>query len=80
MGSSNIDPLSLLVNLEANVIVRDAAFVEELAGEIDLAVAASREVTPGQYRLPGWRLSLRRRLVAGCARLYLRIAGATGKY
>ncbi len=80
VGSSNIDPLSLLVNLEANVIVRDAAFVEELAGEIDLAVAASHEVTPGQYRLPGWRLSLRRRLVAGCARLYLRIAGATGKY
>ena len=80
VGSSNIDPLSLLVNLEANVIVRDSAFVEELGREIDLALAASREVVPGQYGLASWRLSLRRRFVAACARLYLRIAGATGKY
>jgi len=80
VGSSNIDPLSLLVNLEANVIVRDSAFVEELGREIDLALAASREVVPGQYGLASWRLSLRRKFVAACARLYLRIAGATGKY
>jgi cardiolipin synthase len=62
------------------VIVRDSVFVEELGREIDLAVAASREVVPGQYSLAGWRRSLRRKFVAGCARLYLRIAGATGKY
>ena len=31
VGSSNIDPLSLLLNLEANVIVRDHAFAAELS-------------------------------------------------
>jgi len=31
VGSSNIDPLSLLLNLEANVVVRDAAFNRTLA-------------------------------------------------
>lgn len=80
VGSSNIDPLSLLVNLEANVIVRDAGFVEGLSAEIDEALAASREVTLDTHRLPGWRSRLRRSFVAWIARLYMRVAGATGKY
>jgi cardiolipin synthase A/B len=78
VGSSNIDPLSLLLNLEANVIVRDAEFSAALGREIDAAVAASREVavadTDGRVNL------LRRGFVAWCARVFLRIAGATGRY
>ncbi len=35
IGSSNLDPLSLAFNLEANVIVRDARFNSELAGKIE---------------------------------------------
>ena len=30
VGSSNLDPLSLFLNLEANIIVRDAAFVTQM--------------------------------------------------
>jgi len=30
VGSSNLDPLSLAINLEANVIIRDAGFVRQL--------------------------------------------------
>jgi cardiolipin synthase len=78
VGSSNIDPLSLLLNLEANVIVRDAEFSAALGREIDAAFAASREVgvadTDGRVNL------LRRGFVAWCARIFLRIAGATGRY
>jgi cardiolipin synthase len=44
VGSSNIDPLSLLLNLEANVVVRDAGFNTDLAAEFDRAVAVSREI------------------------------------
>ena len=79
VGSSNIDPLSLLLNLEANVVVRDAEFNRQLAAEFDRAVAVSREIDPRESRrsVEG---ALRRGFVAWCAHVYLRIAGATGKY
>jgi cardiolipin synthase A/B len=80
VGSSNIDPLSLLVNLEGNVIVRDAGFVAGLADEIEQAIAVSREVTRETLGLPAWRRYLRRGLVAWMARLFMRVAGATGRY
>ena len=35
VGSSNLDPLSLSLNLEANVFVRDAAFVADLRGRLE---------------------------------------------
>lgn len=79
VGSSNIDPLSLLLNLEANVIVRDRAFAAELGAEFERALAVSREV-----RMPGlglgWWARLQRAVVAWSARLYLRLAGIRGRY
>lgn len=78
VGSSNIDPLSLLLNLEANVVVRDAAFARCLGDEIDAAIGASRRIDPREAA--GWFGALHRGFVAACARLYLRIAGATGRY
>ena len=80
VGSSNIDPLSLLLNLEANVVVRDKSFATELAAQFDEAVAASTEIDPAQTYRPGVVGALRRGLVAWCAHVYLRLAGATGKY
>ena len=81
VGSSNIDPLSLLLNLEANVVVRDAGFTRALAREFDQAVAASREIDTAHHTYPtGLRGVLRRRWVAWCARVYLKVAGATGRY
>jgi cardiolipin synthase len=35
VGSSNLDPLSLALNLEANVIIRDHAFNQVLAQRLD---------------------------------------------
>lgn len=35
VGSSNLDPLSLWLNLEANVLIRDAAFNETLHANLD---------------------------------------------
>lgn len=80
VGSSNIDPLSLLVNLEGNVIVRDRDFVAGLAREIDQAIGVSREVTRETLGLPAWRRYLRRGFVAWAARLFMRVAGAAGRY
>ncbi|WP_280152717.1 cardiolipin synthase ClsB [Piscinibacter sp. XHJ-5] len=79
VGSSNIDPLSLLLNLEANVVVRDPQFSRELGAEFDRAFAVSQEIDPKQSRR-SVQGALRRGFVAWCAHVYLRIAGATGKY
>ncbi len=80
VGSSNIDPLSLLLNLEANVIVRDAAFNTELSAQFDAAIAVSAEIDPTQKYRPGMLGVLRRGVVAWVSYVYLRVAGATGRY
>lgn len=79
VGSSNIDPLSLLLNLEANVVVRDRAFADTLGARFEAAFAVSAEVqgTPARPGLRGW---LQRGLVAWVANAYLRLAGITGRY
>ena len=80
VGSSNIDPLSLLLNLEANLVVRDAGFTGVLAAEIDRAVAASREVRGDDIITRGWLGLGRRAFVAWAAYVYLRVAGVSGRY
>ena len=79
VGSSNIDPLSLLLNLEANVIVRDADFAAVLRARLERVFADSTEVTVPQP-IAGWRRWFRRGLVAWVAHAYLRLAGVTGRY
>jgi cardiolipin synthase len=79
VGSSNIDPLSLLLNLEANAIVSDAHFNRELTGHFEQAIAVSREVTAAPAAR-GWVAALRRALVAWAALVYLRMAGITRPY
>ena len=41
VGSSNLDPLSLSLNLEANVIIKDRAFNQELADNLEKLMAKS---------------------------------------
>jgi cardiolipin synthase len=79
VGSSNIDPLSLLLNLEANVVVLDRGFASALTQGFDEAVAASVEITESPLAT-GWRAWLTRGLVAWCASTYLRIAGISSRY
>lgn len=80
VGSSNIDPLSLLLNLEANVMVRDAGFARAVAAEFESAAAVSRRVDLRQWGGSSLRGVLMRALVAWGAYVYLRVAGATGRY
>ena len=79
VGSSNIDPLSLLLNLEANAVVLDESFAQLLRQRLDLAFAASHEVKAAPLR-DGWRRWLSRGFIGWCANLYLRVAGITGRY
>jgi cardiolipin synthase len=49
VGSSNLDPLSLLLAREANVFVRDDAFSGELRGHLLDAIAKGRRVESDVY-------------------------------
>ena len=79
VGSSNIDPLSLLLNLEANLIVHDAPFTGLLALRIEAAIGVAREVLQPPAGAGAWAV-LRRGFVAWAAYWFLRLAGGSGKY
>ncbi|MBK1714589.1 cardiolipin synthase ClsB [Rubrivivax gelatinosus] len=60
VGSSNLDPLSLSLNLEANVILRDRGFVAELRARLQHLIRHScQEVQPEPA--PRWQLWMRMR-------------------
>jgi cardiolipin synthase A/B len=80
VGSSNIDPMSLLLNLEANVIVRDRGFVDLLRSQLERDFADSVEVRLPETREPTLLRRARQVCVAWMARAYLRVAGVTGRY
>jgi cardiolipin synthase len=53
VGSSNIDPMSLLLAREANVVVDDAGFARELRQSLGDAMAhGARRVEPARWRMP----------------------------
>ena len=59
VGSSNIDPFSLLLSREANVVVRDAAFAAELRSSLEAAIGSSmREIRVEDQRRRGWLVRL----------------------
>jgi cardiolipin synthase len=50
VGSSNLDPLSLLLAREANVVVEDAAFAGQLRDQLSLAIATQgSRLDPAAY-------------------------------
>jgi cardiolipin synthase len=55
VGSSNIDPFSLLLAREANVAVYDPDFVDQLRSELERAIAAdSVAIDAATFALRGW--------------------------
>jgi cardiolipin synthase len=75
VGSSNLDPLSMLVNLEGNLIVRDRGFAKTLGAALARDFADSAEVPRAsdvaQPRSTRWM----RGALNWVAKLYLRLAG-----
>jgi cardiolipin synthase A/B len=76
VGSSNIDPFSLLLAKEANIVVRDRAFGNELRKSLKLAIRdGARELLPADLsRLP-LHSRLLRWLAYGLVRAMVGIAG-----
>jgi cardiolipin synthase len=60
VGSSNIDPYSLLLAREANVVVHDNAFARELKGVIETAIEHNaRPLKASDYARRSWLARLR---------------------
>jgi cardiolipin synthase len=55
VGSSNLDPLSLSLNLEANVMIRDRGFNRALGDKLEALIArSSRRIEAGDLRESHW--------------------------
>lgn len=81
VGSSNIDPFSLLLAREANVVVEDAGFARHLRASLDTAMnEGARELHRDDWR----RLPALRRLMSWLAyqavRLAIGLAGYGGRH
>jgi len=81
VGSSNLDPFSLLLSLEANVVVEDETFAKQLERSLMRAIEAdSRQIIEKNWRTKIFRLRLASWLCYGLVRFMIGIAGyAPGK-
>jgi len=75
VGSSNIDPFSLLLAREANIVVDDAAFAGDLRQRLQRAIDQSAPLDLADWRRRSWRQRMLSRLAYGAVRLLLGLAG-----
>jgi len=76
VGSSNLDPLSLLLAREANVVVADRAFAVQLHRRLVLAMEEqSTPIHAAAYLRRPWHQRLRDRIAFGLMRLMLFLSG-----
>ncbi|MBT9511659.1 MAG: cardiolipin synthase ClsB [Acidovorax sp.] len=76
VGSSNLDPLSLLLAREANVVVEDAAFATDLRQRLVHAMQhAGRRMDPARYAGRPLRQRVLDRIAFGLMRLALWVTG-----
>jgi cardiolipin synthase len=72
VGSSNIDPLSLLLAREANLVVRDHEFARSLRGEIEhLMRAGGRPISPAQWARRNWLIRVGHWCAYGAVRVLI---------
>ena len=77
VGSSNIDPVSLLMAREANVVVRDQTFVRELRDSLRQAIEAGAKPVERER----WtRMGLPMQLATGVAYALLRLLTGISSY
>lgn len=81
VGSSNLDPFSLLLSLEANVVVDDENFAKELKQSLEQAIKmGARRIFENSWRTQPIRVRLASWLSYGLVRFMIGMAGyAPGK-
>jgi len=76
VGSSNIDPFSLLLAREANIVVDDAAFAHDLQQRLHQAISQSSVLNPADWRRRSWPRRMLSWLAYESVRLMVGLAGA----
>lgn len=77
VGSSNLDPLSLLLAREANVVVEDRVFAKDLRARLEHAMAhGGLQVDPAKYANRPWQQRFLDRLAFALVRLALFLNGS----
>jgi cardiolipin synthase len=80
VGSSNLDPFSLLLAREANVVVEDRRFAEELRASLrNVIEEGSMRLAPMHWQAQPWHQRARIWLAYGVVRMLMVIAGAGGE-
>lgn len=75
VGSSNIDPFSLLLAREANIVVDDVAFACDLRQRLHQAIAQATPLDPADWQRRSWLQRMLSRLAYAAVRLLLGLAG-----
>lgn len=76
VGSSNIDPFSLLLAKEANLVIRDRGFAGELKASIEAAMLdGAREIIAEELRRHSWLTRFMRLLSYGMVRALVGLTG-----
>ncbi len=79
VGSSNIDPFSLLLSREANVVVTDAAFAQQLRASLEAAIAlGGTRVVPADLMRTVWYQRLAQWLAYRFARITVDLVAPNG--
>lgn len=81
VGSSNIDPFSLLIAKEANLVVRDPGFADQLRSSImDAIESGGREMLPEELSQQPFHSKLLRWMAYGVVRLLVGFTGYGPKH
>ena len=81
VGSSNIDPFSLLLAKEANVVILDNKFAAELRGSLDKAMQeGARQLPQERWTQLPWHARLLRWASYSLVRIAIGISGYGGKH
>jgi cardiolipin synthase len=76
VGSSNIDPFSLLLAREANLVVSDRGFAEELRGKLMAEIARdAQRIEPVNWSRLGWGARMISRFSYAVIRMMIGVAG-----
>jgi cardiolipin synthase len=80
VGSSNIDPFSLLLAYEANLVILDSDFSRQLKTSLQQAIQGSRELTPSEHAQRSWMVRLFNRLAMLLLRFGVSLSGEARRY
>ena len=81
VGSSNIDPFSLLLAREGNLVVRDAAFAGDLGARLGAQMAAhGRELAPQTWARRSLFARVMNRMAYALLRFCIGVAGYRGEH